>query len=441
MQGLKDSSITDNNFGQEDKLLIRGDKPLRGEVIISGAKNAVLKLMAAAILVPGEVTLQNVPPLNDVLKMVEILEFLGGKCNYNKEREILKLDFSDITSIYAPYELVSKLRASFVILGPLVARMHEAKVSLPGGCQIGSRKIDLHKKGLEKLGAKLDIEHGYVEATTNGKNLQGCEIYLDIPSNGATENLMMAAVLADGITVIQNAAKDPEIVDLADFLNTCGARIKGAGTQNITIEGVSKYQLKGVTYSCLPDRIEAGTFLIAGLATKGNVTVKNVVPHHLDALLSKLKDCGADLTIQDNSINIATPIDGYTGTDINTVWYPGFPTDLQPQMAALLTMSQGASIVKESIFEDRFSHVYELNRMGSSINLNNNIANITGVTELSGTKVRGTDLRATAGLAIAGLMAKGVTEVYGLDHLDRGYSKFVEKLQGLGAEITRASAN
>jgi len=317
--------------------------------------------------------------------------------------------------------------------------MGTAKVSLPGGCQIGTRRIDLHEKGLRALGAQLEISHGYVEAELTDEGMLGKEIYLDIPSNGATENLMMAAVLAQGKTVIENAAKDPEIEDLANFLNACGAKIEGAGSHRIEITGVRLEELHGVEYTTLPDRIEAGTFMIAGLATAGSLTIENVVPKHLTALLSKLEEAGADIQIQAENIIEVSSVGPLKAVEVNTVWYPGFPTDLQPQMMSLLTKANGTSIVKENIYEDRFSHVEELVRMGADIQVNHNIAVMKGVDKLTGAQVTGGDLRATAGLIIAGLTADGITEVRGLNHLDRGYSDFSGKLASLGAEINRVS--
>ncbi len=436
-QNLDENSLRiKENTETESRILIRGGKPLNGKVKISGAKNSVLKLMAACILIPGEVILKNVAALKDVQQMLEILKFLGGKCKYNIVSETLKIDFSEINSCYAPFELVNKLRASFVILGPILSRQGSARVSLPGGCQIGSRRLNLHEIGLKKLGAELEFSHGYIEASAKEGKLKGAEIHLDIPSNGATENLMMAAVLAKGKTIIENAAKDPEIEDLANFLNECGAKITGAGTQHIEIEGVNLEELHGCEYSCMPDRIEAGTFLIAGFATKGHVIVDKVNSDHLTPLLSKLKEAGAEIDIKKNKIEIKASTE-IKSIEISTLWHPGFPTDLQPLMMTLLTIAKGNSVIKETIYEDRFSQAEDLNRMGANIRVVGNMAIIEGVEELSGSIVRGKDLRATAALIIAGLMAKGMTEVYGLSHLDRGYYNLVEKLKILGAEIVR----
>ncbi len=422
---------------ENSKLVIKGGSVLSGAVRTSGAKNSVLKLMAACLLVPDEILLSNVPPLQDVCQMIEILEFLGASCDYDEQAETLKVNAKHISSTFAPYDLVSRLRASFVILGPLLARMGEAKVSLPGGCQIGSRRIDLHEKGLKEMGAKLEINHGYVEGEVSGGKLKAAKLHLDIPSNGATENLMMAAVLAEGTTVIDNAARDPEIEDLANFLIACGAKIEGAGTSSILIHGVSVNELHGTAYSTLPDRIEAGTFLIAGLATKGSVTATNISALHMNALLSKLKEMNAKIDLTPDSVQVS-----YQGplkpAEISTVWYPGFPTDMQPQISALLTIVEGTSIIKESIYEDRFSHIEELVRMGADAQVSHGVAVMKGVESLSGAKVVGSDLRATAGLAIAALVANGYTEVQGLGHLDRGYSHFTAKLLSLGAQITRS---
>ncbi len=433
---LTKNSTTSNQ--DKEKILVRGNKPLEGNIRVSGAKNAVLKQMAACLLVPDEIILKEVPALQDVFKMIQIIEFLGGKCEFDVQSETLKVNCKDLNGSYAPFDLVSKLRASFVILGPLLTRMGTAKVSLPGGCQIGTRRLDLHEKGLRALGARIDISHGYVEAECPEGGMVGKEIYLDIPSNGATENLMMAAVLAKGKTIIENAAKDPEIEDLANFLNACGAKIEGAGSHLIEITGVDVNDLHGTTYKTLPDRIEAGTFLIAALATGGSVLVENVVPKHLTALISKLEESGGQLTCYEDSIH-AVGKGKLKATEINTVWYPGFPTDLQPQLMAMLTKAEGTSIVKENIYEDRFSHVEQLVRMGADIQVNHNVAVMRGVEKLTGAQVIGGDLRATAGLIIAGLMSDGISEVRGLNHLDRGYSNFTEKLVRLGAEVNRVS--
>ena len=421
---------------EEPRILVRGNTSLHGEVIVAGAKNAVLKQMAACVLVPDEVILKNVPPINDVMRMIEILEFLGGKVSFDEEKETLKVNMKDLNSSFAPFELVGKLRASFVILGPILARLGVAKVSLPGGCQIGSRKVNLHEQGLKKMGAHLEFSHGYIEAEAPDGRLEGCEMHLDLPSNGATENLMMAGVVAKGKTIIHNAAKDPEIEDLAKFLNACGANIVGAGTESIEITGVEVSELHGAEFETLPDRIEAGTFLIAGLATRGSVTVNKVVPKHLSSLLSKLELVGAEIESGEDYIRLSTK-EPLKATDVNTLWYPGFPTDLQPQITALLTKVEGTSLVKETIYEERFSHVQELIRMGAEITLNGSTAIIKGVEKLSGTSVRGGDLRATAGLITAALCADGISEVTGLEHLDRGYVNFTEKLRSLGAEVNR----
>lgn len=431
------SENLNKSLDKKEKFLIRGAKPLKGTVRVSGAKNAVLKQIAACVMVPGKVILKETPALQDVFKMIEIVEFLGGKCNFDIENEILEVDCTTLHSSYAPYDLVSKLRASFVILGPLLSRMGSVKVSLPGGCQIGTRRIDLHEKGLRSLGANIEITHGYVEAECPPGGLIGKEIYLDIPSNGATENLMMASVLAQGVTVIENAAKDPEIEDLALFLNACGAKIEGAGSHRIKITGVKLEELHGAEHVVMPDRIEAGTFLVAALATGGSATVLNVVPGHLTALLSKLEEVGAQIETPEENIIKISYVRRPSSTEISTVWYPGFPTDLQPQMMALLATADGTSIIKENIYEDRFSHIEELMRMGANIQVTHNVAVMKGVEKLTGANVAGGDLRATAGLIIAGLAAEGITEVYGLSHLDRGYSNFTGKLKELGAEVSR----
>ncbi|MDJ0624762.1 MAG: UDP-N-acetylglucosamine 1-carboxyvinyltransferase [Candidatus Caenarcaniphilales bacterium] len=429
--------VDSKSLEKQEKILVNGGNPLIGTVRISGAKNAVLKQIAACILVPAKVTIKEVPPLLDVFSMIELIEYLGGECEYKLESEVLSVDCTNINSSYAPYELVSRLRASFVVLGPLLGRMGHVKVSLPGGCQIGTRRVDLHEKGLKSLGAKLETSHGYVEATCPSGGLTGKEIYLDIPSNGATENLMMASVLAKGVTVIENAAKDPEIVDLANFLIACGAKIKGAGSQRIEIEGVKLQDLHAAEHETIPDRIEAGTFVIAALATKGNVLIENVAPSHLTSLLSKLEEMGAQIDSPKEKCLKVKYTNRLKAAELSTIWYPGFPTDLQPQMMALLSISEGTSIIKENIYEDRFSHIEDLTRMGADIQVTHNVAVMKGIEQLSGANVIGSDLRATAGLLIAALSADGASEVRGLHHLDRGYNDFTGKLKVLGADVKR----
>ena len=434
------SILLENNShsSKTEKLLVSGNIKLQGSVKIAGAKNAVLKQMAASLLIPAEITLKEVPALQDVFRMLDILKFLGVKCQFEQKTKTLTINATHLSGSYAPFELVSRLRASFVVLGPILSRMGTAKVSLPGGCQIGKRSINLHEQGLRKLGAEIKVSNGYVEALCTQNKLQGENIHLNIPSNGATENLMMAAVLAKGITTIQNAAKDPEIADLANFLNACGAKISGAGSSTLQIEGVELDSLHGCEYTTLPDRIEAGTFLLAGLATGGIITVENTIPAHLKSLVHKLQEMGGEINCSKNAVQIsATGV--LKAVNLITAWYPGFSTDLQAQFMAVLTKAEGSSIIQETIYEDRFAHAYELSKMGADIKVNHNVAVLKGVDKLSPSPVIGSDLRATAGLVIAGLMTEGTTEVYGLNHLDRGYSQFAEKLNSLGAQIQRVS--
>ncbi|MCX8063605.1 MAG: UDP-N-acetylglucosamine 1-carboxyvinyltransferase [Candidatus Hydrogenedentes bacterium] len=414
-----------------DKILIRGNNSLRGSVQIRGSKNAVLPLMAGALLTEETCTLHNVPCLHDVFTMDKILTQMGVEIEFTGRFMTIRTPSNIVP--YAPYDLVRKMRASFFVLGPLLARFGKAKVSLPGGCAIGTRPVDIHLKGLEKLGAKIHLENGYVIA--QGK-LRGAEIYLDFPSVGATENLIMASTLAEGVTKIYNPAQEPEVVDLANFLNKIGAKIRGAGTEVITIEGVK--QLGGCEHTVIPDRIEAGTFIIAGIATNGDVQVNSVIPEHLATFLTKLSEAGAEIEIGKNYIRAKSPNRILKSISITTLPYPGFPTDLQAQTMALLTCAEGTSIIKETIFENRFLHAAELCRMGADIKLEGNTAIIKGVECLKGAPVMASDLRASAALIIAGLMAKeGETIISRVYHLDRGYERIEERLASLGATIQR----
>lgn len=414
-----------------DKIIIKGNNPLRGSVQIRGSKNAVLPLMAGALLAEDPCILHNVPCLHDVFTMDKILTQMGVEIEFTGRFMTIKTPPN--INPYAPYDLVRKMRASFFVLGPLLARFGKAKVSLPGGCAIGTRPVDIHLKGLEKLGAEISLENGYVIA--KGK-LKGAEIYLDFPSVGATENLMMASTLAEGITKIYNSAQEPEIVDLANFLNKLGAKITGAGTEIITIEGVK--ELGGCEHTVIPDRIEAGTFLIAGVATKGEVQVNSVNPEHLTTFLTKLSEAGTEIEIGKNYIKAKSPSCRLKPIAVTTLPYPGFPTDLQAQMMALLTCADGTSIIKETIFENRFLHAAELCRMGANITLEGNTAIVKGVEHLKGAPVMASDLRASAALIIAGLMAKeGETIISRVYHLDRGYERIEERLASLGASIQR----
>ncbi len=413
-----------------DQILIHGGRRLRGEVRISGAKNAALPILASTILGGGECVLSNMPSVVDVLTMGKLLRMLGIAVAQEGEHTVVRAQ--TIASTEAPYDLVRTMRASVLVLGPLVARMGEAKVSLPGGCAIGSRPVNFHLAGLEKMGASVEIEHGYIKATA--RRLRGSRIYFDIPSVTGTENLMMAAVLAEGTTVLENAAKEPEITDLADFLVKRGARIAGAGTDMITIEGVT--ELHGADHDVIPDRIEAGTYLVAGAITGGEVSVERCRPEHLEPLLVKLRESGAELAEEGGRVRLK--MNGrLKGTNVRTSPHPGFPTDMQAQFVALMAVAEGTSVVTETIFESRFMHVEELRRMGGDIRVEGNRVVITGRERLTGAPVMASDLRASAGLIVAGLAAEGTTEVSRVYHLDRGYERLEEKLNALGASIER----
>jgi UDP-N-acetylglucosamine 1-carboxyvinyltransferase len=415
-----------------DKLVISGGIPLHGEVQVSGAKNSALPILASTILGGGECVITNVPRVVDVVTMGKLLGMLGVTVEHEGNRAVIKADV--IKSTQAPYDLVKTMRASVLVLGPLVARWGEATVSLPGGCAIGSRPVNLHLAGLAKLGAEVSIEHGYIRA--RAKRLTGARIYCDTPTVTGTENLMMAASLAQGTTVIENAAKEPEIVDLADFLSKRGARITGAGTDVITIEGVR--ELCGGDHEVIPDRIEAGTHLVAGAITKGCVSVNRCRPDHLDPLLNKLQEAGAEVQVEKERIRLdASKVARLKGVDVRTLPYPGFPTDMQAQMVALMSVAEGTSVVTETVFESRFMHVEELCRMGADIRVEGNRLVITGRDRLTGAPVMASDLRASAGLVLAGLAAEGTTEVLRVYHLDRGYERIEEKLRGLGAVVER----
>lgn len=418
-------------------IVVTGGKPISGTVHIGGAKNSVLKLMAASVMAQGETRLDNVPLISDVDVMCEVLETIGAKVERGEQRgegqHTLFIDTSNLTSYRTPYELVAKMRASISILGPLITRFGRACVAMPGGCQIGSRGLDMHISSLEALGVQFDMSHGYINATTpNG--LIGAEIILDFQSVGATENLMMASVCAKGVTAIHNAACEPEIVDLAQFLNSMGAQIEGAGTPNLTIHGVS--ELHSTVHKTVGDRIEAGTFLVAGAAAGGPVTVEGVNPDHLGLALKKLYEMGADLVITDDMVTVERTGD-LRPTDIQTLPHPGFPTDLQAQFMVLASLARGGSIITENVFENRFMFAAELTRMGADIRIDGHHALVNGVSHLSGAPVNSTDLRAGAALVIAGLVADGPTCVDSIYHIDRGYEDYVGKLRALGADIER----
>ena len=418
-----------------EKFCIKGGNPLKGEVKIGGAKNSVLKLMAAAILVPGPVKIYNVPELTAVEIMLEVIRQMGIKTDYNKEEKSVVIDATEITDITAKYELVSKMRASFIVLGALVSRCKEAVVALPGGCAIGERRVDFHIKGLETLGAKMKIENGYVHAKAS--KLVGGDVYLDIPSVGATENIMLAAVLAEGSTHIQNAAQEPEIVDLANFLNSIGAEVIGAGTSEITINGVKLEQLHPVEYTTIPDRIEAGTFMSMIVGTRGKAIIRDIFPAHLTFFTNKLIKMGANIKLVDPTSIEVSCRNRLNSINFVTQPYPGFPTDLQSMAMALLVTSNGVGIITESLYENRFMQVPELRRMGADIHQDRNHAIIKGVKKLSGATLSASDLRAGASLVVAALMAEGNSEVKNLYHIDRGYENFENKIQLLGGKIER----
>jgi len=416
-----------------DKFLIRGGKRLRGEISVGGAKNSALKLMAASILGTEKITLHGIPRISDVHTMIEVLNSLGVKVDW-KKNNVIEIDPSGNVKCEASYDFVSQMRASIIVLGPLLARLGEARVAMPGGCNIGSRKIDLHLRGLEALGGQIEMGHGYIEAKAD--ILAGTTVMLDFPSVGATENLMMAAVTARGTTIIENAAREPEIVDLAVFLNAMGAKVRKAGTATIEIEGVTR--LKGADHCVIPDRVEAGTFLIAAAITQGDVFIENAKSEHLQLVLSKLKEAGIKIKEEEKGIR-AISSSYLRAVDIATMPYPGFPTDLQAQMMALLSLAQGKSVVTENIFESRFMFVEEINRMGSRIHTQGQYAIIEGVQKFTGAVVRCPDLRAGAALVLAGLAAENETEVGEIFHVDRGYENLEKKLQDLGADIRRVS--
>ena len=415
-----------------EKLVVNGGKRLEGKVKISGAKNAVLPIIAASLLGTSPSILEEVPDLEDVRTISEVLGHLGVKVS-NGGNNTLNIDSSVISSCEAPYELVRKMRASFLIMGPLLARCGKAKISLPGGCAIGTRPIDLHLKGFDALGAKIDCGEGYIEASApNG--LKGARIYLDFPSVGATENIIMAACMAEGQTILENPAHEPEIIDLVNYLNVMGANIKGAGTNIIKIEGVKA--LKGCNYTIIPDRIEAGTYMVAAAMTNGDVYIENALSEHLKPVIAKLKEAGVFIQEEINGIRVKGT-GNIKAVDIKTLPYPGFPTDMQAQLMAMLTIADGSGIVSETVFENRFMHVDELKRMGANIKVDGRSAIVDGVKKLSGCQVKATDLRAGAAMVLAGLVAEGETQIGCIHHIDRGYDGLVDKVCNLGADIKR----
>ena len=412
-----------------DKFIINGGASLMGEVEISGAKNAVLPIMAAVLLADGKSTLNNVPDLRDTRTMVRLLNMVGAKTDFNENS--LTIDASTVDTFEAPYDLVKTMRASFYVMGPLLARFGEARVSLPGGCAWGPRPVDYHLKGFEKLGAEIILEDGYIIA--RAKKLKGGKIHFEIPSVGATGNIVMAAVLAEGTTQITNAAREPHIVQLCDVLNDMGAYIEGVGTHELTIHGVDS--LNPIEVKIIPDMIEAGTFLMAG-AILGNITIKNVSPDHLSIVLQKLEQAGCTISVDDDTISIEKA-DNLEAVDMMTDVHPSFPTDLQAQWIAIMSVASGTSVITDTIYHDRFSHVPELVRLGANISMENNVAIVRGVDKLRGAQVMSTDIRASASLVIAALMAEGQSTISRVYHIDRGYEKIEEKFKSMGADIQR----
>ena len=410
------------------KIIVRKSNPLVGKVKIDGAKNAVLPIIAATLLAEGKSVLKGVPDLKDVHVISDLLRHLGAEVEYKDGN--LTVDASNITTCEAPYELVRKMRASFLVMGPLLARFNKTKISMPGGCAIGTRPIDLHLKGFKALGANVIIDHGFVEANT--ENLVGSKLYLDFPSVGATENIMLAASLAEGTTIIENAAEEPEIVDLANFLNEMGADVKGAGTNTIKIKGVKS--LKGAEHNVIPDRIEAATYMVAAAMTKGDITIENVIMEHLKPVTAKLIEAGCEVIEMENAVRVIGP-EVLKSVDIKTMPYPGFPTDMQSVFSTSMTTAKGTSVIVENIFENRYKYMQELLRMGAKITIEGKAAIIKGVKKLHGATVKATDLRGGAAMVLAGLTANGFTEVEEIQYILRGYEKFDKKLSKLGAKI------
>lgn len=416
-----------------DKLVIQGDRRLDGELRISGAKNAALPILAATLLADEPVTIRNLPHLHDITTMIELLGCMGVALTVDEKLSI-EVDATVITEFSAPYELVKTMRASILVLGPMLAHFGKAHVSFPGGCAIGSRPVDLHLKGLEAMGATITVDGGYINAEIDGR-LKGAKIFMEIVTVGGTENIMMAATLADGQTVIENAAREPEVVDLALCLIAMGAKISGHGTDTIVIDGVER--LHGCTYDVMPDRIETGTYLVAAAVTRGRIKVKDTCPEYLDVVLQKLEEAGAKITVGDDWIELDMEGRRPKAVNIKTAPYPGFPTDMQAQFTAMNAIAEGTSVVTETIFENRLIQTHEMNRMGASITIEGNTAIINGQEGLQGAPVMATDLRASASLVIAGLVAKGETHIHRIYHIDRGYECIEEKLQLLGADIRR----
>ncbi|MDO5376176.1 MAG: UDP-N-acetylglucosamine 1-carboxyvinyltransferase [Staphylococcus rostri] len=420
-----------------DKIIVRGGKTLKGTVTVEGAKNAVLPIITASLLASeGKSELRNVPPLSDVETINNVLSVLNADVAYDPAAQVVTVDATEQLSEEAPYEYVSKMRASILVMGPLLARLGVAKVALPGGCAIGSRPIEQHLKGFEALGAEIHQEAGFIHATAP-KGLVGCDIHLDFPSVGATQNIIMAAALAKGRTVMENVAREPEIVDLANYINEMGGDVKGAGTDTIVINGVES--LHGVSHAIIPDRIVAGTLMIAAAITRGDVFVKGAIKEHMTSLVYKLEEMGVELEYLEDGIRVTAP-EQLKAVDVKTLPHPGFPTDMQSQMMALLLTAEGHKIVTETVFENRFMHVAEFKRMNANISVEGRNAKIQGKSQLQGAQVKATDLRAAAALILAGLVAEGETTVTELKHLDRGYVDFHGKLKALGADIERVNA-
>lgn len=419
------------------KLYITDRVPLKGRIRISGAKNSALPIIAASLLTDGICSIEEVPYLNDVRIMCDLISFLGAGVDISENNTRMHINASGLRNTTAPYELVNKMRASFLLMGPLVARMGMARIPLPGGCAIGTRPVDLHLKGFAALGAEITQGHGYIEAIAR-KRLTGGKVYLDFPSVGATENILMASVLADGQTIIENAAVEPEIVDLATYLTSMGAEIKGAGTDTIRIVGVDS--LKGASHIVIPDRIEAGTFMVAAAITGGDVLIDNVITDHVKPVSAKLREAGVEVSEEISAIHVKAA-EQVKAVDIKTHPFPGFPTDMQAQMTSLMSKAEGTSIIIENVFENRFMHISELKRMGANIKIDGRSAVIEGKPELMGAQVRASDLRAGAALILAGLAAEGTTEVSDIEHIDRGYVEIDKKLISLGARIIREKRN
>lgn len=420
-----------------EKIVVKGGKALHGNVNVEGAKNAVLPILAASLLASeGKNIINNVPNLADVYTIDEVLRSLNVDLTFSAKENIVEIDASRQLSSEAQFEFVRKMRASILVMGPLLARNGYARVAMPGGCAIGSRPIDIHLKGFELMGAKISTGHGYVEASTEGR-LKGAKIYLDFPSVGATENILTGAALAEGTTIIENAAKEPEIVDLANFINEMGGKVVGAGTDTIRVEGVKK--LYGTNHSIIPDRIEAGTFMVAAAITGGDVLIENAVPEHMTALIAKMREMGVEIEEENSGLRVRAthPL---KAVDVKTMPHPGFPTDMQSQMMALMLVAQGASVISETVFENRFMHVEEFRRMNANAKIDGRSVIIDGPCKLQGAEVAATDLRAAAALILAGLVAEGITRVSELRHLDRGYVDFHKKLAALGADIERISS-